>query len=221
VTKNRAMKAKNYLNFNKEVYENLASEFRKKKKLRIQKDKAIIDKFSLFLGRKPKLKILDLGPGSGQMSRLMTQKRLGVDAIDISLKMAKVAQETAPKARVVVGDFISYDFKNKKYDGILAVAFIHLFPGSKTRSILRKMYGLLKKDGVMFLSTTKHSKSEESYFRKVNFEKKLKRFRKRFTKKELEGDLVGSGYRVIHYYENHDKNEGKSKIWMNFIVQKS
>lgn len=205
--------------YNKQIYDSLALEFKGKLKLRKKNDKTIVRKFAGFLKERRKLTILDIGPGNGQMARFMTQKGFVVEAIEMSGKMAEVAKETAPKAKIIVGDFTSHNFKNKKYDGILAIAFIHLFAKRDVLSVLKKIHSILKPEGILYINTTRHRRSEEGFFAKNNFKNKLKRFRHRFTKSELWRLLDEADFEILHYDENTDKDEVKSKVWMNFVVR--
>lgn len=208
-----------FINLNRNAYDSASAEFKEKIKLRHAKDSKIIQTFSQFLGS-ANYSVLDLGPGSGYMSKLLTENNYRVTAIELSPKMAALAKETAPAINLVIGDFLSHDFHAQKYDGILAVAFIHLFPGNITSQVLNKMHCLLNDGGIAFIATTKHLISDEGILEKDNFEGKQMRFRHRFTESELAQFLEEAGFKTLHYYENADENEGVEKLWMNFIVQK-
>lgn len=212
------MPQNDFINFNRKAYDSASSEFKEKIKIRHKKDEQIIQTFSQFLGPSNH-SILDLGPGSGYMSKLLIENNYQVTAIELSPKMAAVAKETAPAISLVIDDFLSHDFHAEKYDGILAVAFIHLFPKDRISQVLNKMYNLLKDGGIAFISTTKHLISDEGILEKDNFEGKQKRFRHRFTEAELIKLPTEAGFKTLHYYENRDENEGVEKLWMNFIVQ--
>jgi len=152
------------------------------------------------------------------MSILLCDKGYIVTCIEFSESMARIANETSPKMNLIIGDFLKHDFGNKKYSGILAVAFIHWFTENDCEFVLNKIYSLLNSDGYALISTTKHNISEEWLISKENFKNINLRFRKRFTKDELTTLLYKTGFSIIEYYENRD-SENDNKVWMNFILR--
>ena len=157
----------NYLKQNLTTYDELAKEFEDKISLRKNGDAKIVNNLSKYFDdHTDKVKVLDIGPGNGQMALLLTQKGFQVTGIEFSKPMAEVAQKTAPKMKMVVDNFLTHDFGAKKFSGILAIAFIHLFPENECIKVIKKINELLEKDGYAMISTTKHDKSEEGLFSK-------------------------------------------------------
>jgi putative hydrolases of HD superfamily len=106
---------------------------------------------------------------------------------------------------------------NKKYDGIFAQAFIHLFPKDTVKKLLQKIHKLLTPQGVACFTTTKSYESKEGWFPKHDYIGNYTRFRKFWTKEELKETLKENGYDLIDYYEITDPY---LKTWMNFTVKK-
>lgn len=208
-----------YAETNKAVYDALADEFRQKKSYRLKADTRLITVFTDSLSERfSQPSVLDIGPGNGNMAKLLLNSGCEVTAIDISPKMAEVAKENCPGAKVITGDFLNYDFGPKKFSGILACAFIHLLDEPELTKSLAKMKAVLEDGGLILISTTKHNKSSEGFEAKSNFSLKVKRFRRRFTEDELMRILDQNGFLLIKYWENADGEEW-GKIWMNFIVE--
>ncbi|MFA7244107.1 MAG: methyltransferase domain-containing protein [Patescibacteria group bacterium] len=211
--------SKDYLQLNKETYDRLAKEFQDKIGSRLSSDKRVVERFVSFLPTpSSNINILDIGPGNGNMSMLLSELGYNVTAIEISPEMTRVASNNAPKAKIITDDFLSHQF-DKSFTGILAIAFIHLFPKQDLFRVLNKIKDLLENDGKVYFSTTKHRNSEEGMFSKNNFKDKSKRFRHKFTKEELWEQLEKIGFRIIDYSEDIGCEE-ENKIWMNFIVSK-
>ena len=133
-----------YLKINKKVYEQTAQEFFEKIPLRIGPSKRIVEDFDYWAKKCVKgKKVLELGPGSGYISKLLIEKGYDVTAIEFSSSMAKIAKKTAPNLKIIVDEFLQHDFKSRKYSGIIAIAFVHLFPKKDLDRIIEKSYNLL------------------------------------------------------------------------------
>lgn len=208
-----------YLEINRKTYDETAKEFGKKIPVRKNSVTKIVKRFFPFLKKKGgSLDILDIGLGNGQIARKFHDLGCRVTGIEFSEPMAEIAKKTAPDINIICDDFLNHNFGNKKFSGILAVAFIHLFPEKDCKMVLKKIHHLLEKGGHAFISTTKSNKSEEGFFGKENFQNQPLRFRKRFTKKELWNMLEKADFEILEYNEDKDK-EVSDKIWMNFIIK--
>lgn len=71
----------------------------------------------------------------------------------------------------------------------------------------------------MFITTTLHETPQEGFFVKEDYKKKLKRFRKKWTKKELFVTLKDLGFEII--YEAYDEEIDNGKKWIVLLVTKS
>ena len=211
---------KDYLKKNKQAYNSLAQEFYNKDEIRNPGSKVISDYFVNYLKQRfDNPSILELGPGTGHIAKFITNSGCHVDAIEFSERMAEICKINSPKTSVILGDFWDYDFKDKKYSGILAVAFIHLFNSNDVKFVMKKIYTLLDDDGLALLSTTLHKRVEEGYFAKENFSGEVKRFRKRYTHSEIEKLISFSGFKIVDS-KIHKDSEVRDKIWMNYLIEK-
>lgn len=211
---------RNYVKLNKLVYDELAEEYKLRLNDYIISDRKIAAPFIDYLKNKFKrVRILELGPGSGLNLSFFESEGFKTTAINISKNITKVAKEIAPKTKFIHTDFLDHDFGNSKFEGIFAKAFIHLFPKKDALLVLDKIKKLLVAKGAAFIATTVHKKSEEGYFEKIDYKKKLKRFRKKWTEKELIQAANALGLEIINkgYHIEPDKN----KKWVNLVVIKS
>jgi SAM-dependent methyltransferase len=213
-----------YLFKNQQAYDTTAQEFQTKKTLRTASTVRVVDTFLQALAQQhpgvKEFRILELGPGSGHAAHLMTERGHDVTAIEISEPMAKLAQQTAPRVTMIVDEFLAHDFGNETFDGIFALAFVHLFPAADAAKVLEKMYNLLRPDGVLFAGTTKHDQVQEGYEKKTNFNSPEERYRRRYTKSELLRVIEAPGFRVLRCEDQPD-GEVPGKVWMEVVALKT
>ncbi|PIN78606.1 hypothetical protein COV16_05770 [Candidatus Woesearchaeota archaeon CG10_big_fil_rev_8_21_14_0_10_34_8] len=207
-----------YIRANRVAYNATAEEFREKIGVRKAETTRLVERFGSYIDRRfSTANILELGPGAGYASYLLSEKGYQVKSIELSPNMAAIARETSTQSEVIIGEFLKHDFTDVKFTGILAIAFIHLFPYQDARSVLNKVLLLLETNGIFYVSTTKHRKPGERYDKKDNFREAVKRYRRRYTKKELEDLLLTTGFKIIEYSEEQDI---EGRIWMNYITGK-
>lgn len=208
---------KDYLELNKAAYEQTAAEFKQKITLRQSSDDSFVKNLVKILPYSS-ANLLELGPGSGYIAKLFGQYHYKVTAIEFSPAMAAVAQQTAPNAHMIIDEFLNHDFKNQRFDVILGIAFIHLFPKLEVEVVIQKIKSLLTPKGVVILSTTIHKEDTEGYLHKVNFTEGPQRFRKQYTEDSFKELFISSGFHIDKYFINKDSEGNKDKRWMTIIA---
>lgn len=203
----------NYSELNKSAYDALADEYEERVASLLPVTNAAMDYFTPHV--KTGGKILDIGCAVGVAMSVLAQRDFVVSGIEISPHMAKHAKRRNPASKIVVGDFLQTQF-NEKFDGVLAFAFIHLFPKTEVIKIFRKIISILAPNGVALLSSTESPESKEGWYEKDDFHKKEKRFRKFWTEKELEESFLEAGFEKVVLKKFPDPY---GKIWMDFIVR--
>ncbi len=201
--------------FNKKTYDALASQYELKVDVRRKFNEGVIDNFIKYLTMGKR--VLDLGCAVGLDTSIFLEKGFSVMGLEISNEMVKFAKERNPDAEFVVGDFMKVKF-DKKFDAIFAQAFIHLFPKEEAIEVIKKIKSLLNKNGVAHITTSLCEESREGWFVKKDYSGDHKRFRKFWTKNELEKILEQSGFEIINYYEISDPYDKK---WMVFTLKNS
>jgi 2-polyprenyl-3-methyl-5-hydroxy-6-metoxy-1,4-benzoquinol methylase len=208
-----------YIKVNQEVYDKLAGEYKKKMQDYVISDRKMAAPFINYLKKHfSKVRVLELGPGSGLNLAYFEKEGFETTTIDISREIIRVSQEIAPKTKYLFGDFLAFDFIKSKFEGIFAKAFIHLFPKEDARAVLKKIFDLLVDSGAAFIATTIHNKSEEGFFEKTDYDKKMKRFRKRWLESELLEEITNTGFTI--YHKDYCIEPNKKKKWINLIVVK-
>ena len=165
-------------------------------------------------------RVLELGCATGYMTRLLAKRVGHVTGIDFSHNMTEIARSKCPENAFVLEDeFLRHDFGGTTFDIITAVAFVHLFPRSETRALLRKTGTLLAPGGFLYLTTTNDNVSEEAFVLKGGPFGRQVRFRRRFTFDELWAELESADFTVEKAWQSEDALEGSGKPWMALLAR--
>jgi ubiquinone/menaquinone biosynthesis C-methylase UbiE len=198
-----------------ETYDSLADEYEN----RVDLLKPVSEDAIRHLTRQLKKgsKVLDIGCAVGYTVAILRDHGMKAEGIDISPEMIRYAKARNPDSTLIVGDFLTTKFQNNSYDSILAFAFIHLFPKKDVEKIFEKMIRILKPDGYMLVGSTESKISAEGFEQKEDYAKETKRFRKHWTKAELEKLIETNGLEITDSLFPTDEF---GKVWMDYIVRK-
>lgn len=108
-----------------------------------------------YFDKKP-LHILDLGGGTGEYSKLLEELDQDVTLFDFSEQAVQRAKNIGVLS-VICDNFLTYDFKEKKYDAIFVKGFSLLNTDNKETflSIKKRMRSILKPDGkIIYMGQT-------------------------------------------------------------------
>ena len=93
-------------------------------------------------------RILEIGCGTGEFSRLLAQRAEEVVAIDLSPQMIRVAQQSSAhqtNMNFVLDDVVTYDLPEDHFDCIVSLTTLHHLPMD---TILKKATKALKPKGI-------------------------------------------------------------------------
>ncbi|WP_432663428.1 class I SAM-dependent methyltransferase [Wukongibacter baidiensis] len=149
-----------------------------------------------FIGKRIKGKqdVLDLAAGTGNYSIALAKEGYNVSAVDLDEEMIKKIAAKNKKEGTDVEPYV-LDMKkidvlgDNKFDAVVCIgnSLVHLDNKEEIKDLLNKMYGLLRKDGVVILQI-------------VNYDRVLK-----YDVKELPLiDRPESGVRFVRNYELED-----------------
>ncbi len=203
------------LQAHKLIYDSLAEEYEAKVEKHIKTTSTTMDWFAEFITTGKS--VLDLGCGVGLASKCLIEKGFELTGIDISKEMLRFYQARNPSAHIIEDDFMKTDFK-QKFDGIVAFAFIHLFPKKQALKVLRKISDILAPGGVALIGSTDSSVSKEGWENKDDYLGKKMRFRKHWQKEEFRKALKDINLKEIAL---NRKIGGAGKIWLDFVVKKT
>lgn len=213
-------KRSKYLEINKEAYNLLAQEYKRREAGYIQIDKEILTPFFKLIENhfSKKARILDLGCGSGLNLSMIENQGYVPIGLDFSIEMLIISQKTCPNAILINDDFLECKLLPNSFEGIIARAFIHLFTKEDSILVLKKIYDILIPNGIFFIATTVSNISKEGFFIKEDYPLKVIRYRKLWEDNELEKILLEIGFKIHMKFNHH--NETWNKYWVNLICIK-
>lgn len=105
-----------------------------------------------------KRKILEIGAGTLELSSYFAKKGHKVTALDLSSDLIPLKKELPTNLqkniRCIESDFLKYNFKNEKFDVIIAMEVLEHVKEEK--KFLKKVQNLICKNGVIVISVPAH-----------------------------------------------------------------
>src|SRR5262245_28078538 len=98
-----------------------------------------------LLDPKPGERILDLGCGSGELTKKLAESSADVTGIDSSAEMIEKAKKNFPELDPRVMDAQSLDIPDEKFDGVFSNAAFHWF--SDPARSAKEVFRVLRKGG--------------------------------------------------------------------------
>lgn len=173
--------------------------------------------------------VLELGCADGVFTSWLTREDLAVTAVEFSARMRRAARrrlraDHAPAGRVTI---LPHEFHNggeplpplagRRFDVVLAMAFVHLFPAGTDLEVLRQIGRHLTPGGVAFLTTTVEAQDRRGFERKEGPHGSRVRYRSRYTAASFVELVNLAGLEVRDkQYRVDPRIEGKT--WLDVIV---
>jgi len=166
---------------------------------------------------KPKSSILDLGCGSGRDAIYLSKLGYLVTGIDLSKKMIKYAKKLGSKADFKVMDMKKLNFKDNSFESVWANASLLHLNKNDINEVLRKIHGVLNKNGIFYLSLKKGKGkcliSDERYWN-------IKKFWSFYTKNEIEKLLKKNKFSIIRSYVKKPAFSYETHSWIVVFSRK-
>ncbi len=157
------------------------------------------------VSQRSKIKILDLGCGTGAAVWYMARKGFAVAGVDGSKTAIKIARqrfrEEKFKADLRIGDVIKLDYSDRYFDAVTDIACIQCnFQLSNVKKIISEVYRVLKPGGKFF--GTMIAKGIEDWPKQSHF----------FKRDEIRRLFSGfSNLKIEYVIRSHHKAE---KLWL-------
>jgi SAM-dependent methyltransferase len=213
---------KNYIAVNKHAYDNLCDEYNKRALNKSEYEEKVEVLCGHILkyceGNYGHMTFLEVGPGSGEALSYFEQKNFKTVAVELSAKMAAVAKNRSPNSIFIINNILKTKFLENQFDVIYAGALIHLFPFKDAQCLIKLFRKWLKPCGLLFINTTINKLSEEGFCEKIDYDKPVLRFRRKWTKEELRCELNRVDLRIIDSIFTDEKD--RNKKWIAFICKK-
>jgi ubiquinone/menaquinone biosynthesis C-methylase UbiE len=181
---------------------------------------------------KENYRILELGCGTGNIfagfMELSDRNSYQLYGIDFSKNMIKYAEDKHTNANIRnknvlnIKNVSSLPFAEKdKFDFVIMVALIHLFPRKDAKKLLTNIKNILNPNGLIYIDTTKEAKFVDGEItEKQGYSVPIKRLRTQWTEESFEEFLNECGFDIIkEFTDNHKTTDGAEKVWLQRIVK--
>lgn len=207
-----------YININREAYDQLAEQY-KKRHLNLANDDLSNEYWLEEIAKYTKKddKVLEIGPGSGRILKIMAELELNITAVELSKEMYKLCKEKVSGPNLILGNILEQTF-NEKFKFIYASAVICNFPRADGIELARKIHCWLDDAGVLMIRVSLKEETAEGLFVKNDYEGSIKRFRHFFTQTEFENLFITNGFEIIDTLVQHESS--RNKKWLNLVCKK-
>ncbi len=181
-------------------YNKIASEYTKKHGYEEHLALPSLKKFLDYLPANAE--VLDIGCGGGQDSKFLTDNNCSVLGIDLSKEMINLAKKYSPNSNFKVLDLMKLS-SYKKYDGIWCCRVFHHISLEKQDKFIIKLKSLLKKDGILYLSSAVSDKKIDYEAFDSGNDGLLK---KRLNSKSFKKLLIDNNFKLLRFRYWQGKN---------------
>ncbi len=169
-------------------------------------------------------KVLDLGSGIGNDSKILAEQGICVHACDFSQEALEILHENLPTVSCTCIDMTQkFPFEDASFGAVVADLSLHYFTWEVTMGIVAEIARILTMDGVLMLRVNSMNDVEYGAGQGSELEKhlymvkeKVKRF---FTEEDLSKLLANWDIKYIEEYTNWRFERGKV-MWEVCCVKK-
>lgn len=165
--------------------------------------------------------IIDLGSGSGYITKYLTDFKLNCIGIDFSEEMIKISKSKYPKLKFIKDDFINIEnyFKEDSIDGLIAIYSLYFIPKESFEDLLKSLSKILKNNG-LFLFVTQIGNGENYITTPLMEENNVKEklYVNYYMQEELEQLLNKNNFSVEYLVPKYDYDEKEITNSGRYIV---
>lgn len=115
-------------------------------------DRALLGVFAEWVRTASGAPALDVGCGSGRITRILADMGLDVSGVDLSPEMIRLAQRLYPDLRFSTGSMLTLDVDDASLGGLLAYYSIIHVPWEHRPAVFREFHRVLVPAGVLMLA---------------------------------------------------------------------
>ncbi|MTI71348.1 MAG: methyltransferase domain-containing protein [Firmicutes bacterium] len=158
------------------------------------------------------IKILDIGVGTGNLSKLFLERGYDILGLDQSREMLNVAKNKFPNLKLRPGDFLKIPFENNSFDIIVSTYAFHHLNNEEKKVAIKEMINVLNKNGRIVIGDLMFEDDKEK-----------EKIMKSLSKEEIY-EIEDEYYSNIKFLEREFKSYGKKleKVRIdkfNFIIE--
>lgn len=209
----------NYIEVNRKAYNILAQEYDDRKH-EIGDDFWLNIYEKIPLSKYDALNVLEIGPGNGRNLGILSKynEKFDITTIELSENLCEIIRKKYPKVKVINKNILDYHLEGEKFDVIVAIALIHLFPYEEAIKVLKLMKEMLSAIGILVIGTTINAIESEGFYEKEDYHGNIKRFRHKYTKESFENLLDFCGFKIKQPYIVNENS--RSKVWYDVVCTK-
>ncbi len=208
-------KHENIINVNRKAYNQLAQEFNSRDERLESYEKELYTYISNYV--KNGDDVLEIGSGTGRLLQILERLGCRTTAVELSEEMCKFSKKNSPNTILINQDILSVNFFDKQFDVICGLALIHTMTFQDATVLLKKVGTWLKENGTFIFDTIEYRESKE-FFMKTGVHNDIVKFRKQYTKHELEELIYSSGFKISNI--SLLKEENNNKVWIRFACKR-
>lgn len=160
--------------------------------------------------------ILDYGCGPGRDAKYFFEHGYKPIGIDYSSQMVAEARKWVPEVEFVHDDLLHRAIKKEYFDGIWARSIMHHIPLGKWNMYFRKIYKILKPDGVFYLNAPVGDDVTRVVSQKL-FKKNVQMIHSTVRPSNLE-QLFKDNYFIVLEQGEYEK---KGEQWVWYVLRKN
>lgn len=157
------------------------------------------------------IKILDIGVGTGNLSKKYLNNGYNIIGIDQSRQMMNVAKQKFPNLKVRLGEFLKIPFGNSEFDIIVSTYALHHLNDDEKELAVKEMIRVLKDNGKIVIG--------DLMFENNNEKRKLLNGFTNDQIEEIEDEYYSDIEKLVIEFNKYNKKLERCKIdELNFVI---
>jgi len=135
-----------------------------------------MEKIFCWVEKKGKMKVLEIGAGTGTYTKLLQKEFKDLTATDLRREMIELLKKKKINAKAAVADCLELPYKNASFDLVVGISLLHHIARNDREKFFREMNRVLKKNGALVLSDPNKLNPGTSLYQALQGEHAISRF---------------------------------------------